>query len=75
MILPIKYPAPEKDKYIDEETLVFNRWFIFGTRPDTGCVDISDANTDILTHVPPAQAKKIIEARDIFVDSMLDLIR
>jgi hypothetical protein len=75
MMLPIRYPAPEKDKYIDEETLVFNRWFIFGGCPATGFVDIADANTDILTHVPPARARKIVEARDIFIDTMLDLIR
>jgi len=75
MQLPIEYPAPLKDKYIDEETPMFARWMIFGVHPQTGNVDIHDGNEDIITNVPSNVATKILDARTLFVDSMLDLMR
>jgi hypothetical protein len=73
MILPIEYPRPFKDKYMDEETPMFAHWVIFGTHPD-GRVDISDGNQDILTRVPRPNAQKILEARNAFVNEMMELM-
>jgi hypothetical protein len=75
MQLPIEYPAPQKDKYIEEETTVFNRWMIFGIHPETGNVDISDGDQDIITNVPKDRADKILEVRNMFVNTMLELLR
>lgn len=69
--LPIDYTRrPWKTKYIDEETLATNKWFIFGVFKD-GTVDVSDGTEDILTHVPRAAAEEIIKARNDFVDVLL----
>lgn len=68
--LPIDFcRAPWREKYIDEETPVCNRWFIFGERD--GTVDICDGDNDILIHVPREKAEKIIASRNAFVDVLI----
>ena len=72
--LPIEYRRrPWKARYIDEETPVCNRWFIFGEYPD-GTVTITDGTADILEYVPRAEAERIVEARNAFVDVLLGVI-
>lgn len=62
--------VPYKQKYIDEETFLFNRWFIFG-RYEDGTVSVTDGTNDIFEYIPESVAKKIIKARDDFVDILV----
>jgi hypothetical protein len=73
MQLPIEWPLPTKDKYLDEETSMLARWFIFGEHPDGIHVDVSDGNDDIVTKIPKNKAELLIKARNAFVDAVLDL--
>ena len=57
--------APYRTKYLTEETLALNHWFIFGTYPD-GSVGISDGTNDIMEWVPREQAVRICAARAAF---------
>lgn len=64
--IPIDYrKRPWKPKYLTEETLMLNRWMIFGTFPDD-TVGISDGTDDIFDYVPKDVAERIIAARDAF---------
>lgn len=63
--------APFKPKYLDEETYILNRWFVFGGRED-GTVDISYTNGDIFIGVTPEKAERIIKARNEFCDAILN---
>lgn len=70
--LPIDYKkAPWRHKYLDEETLVLNRWFIFGESKDGTIVDISDGNLDVFINVPREIAEEIIKVRDTFIDVVI----
>ena len=71
MNLPLDYRKKiHKQKYLDEETPMFNRWFIFGEYDD-GTVCIVDGPTDIFVRVPRDAAERIIAARDKFVEIIL----
>jgi hypothetical protein len=72
MILPMEYPRPKKTKYVDEETTVFNRWMIFGEHPDGIHVDIHDGTEDIITRIPREKAERLIAARNVFINTLLD---
>jgi hypothetical protein len=72
MRLPIDFrKAPFKSKYLDEETPATASWVVFGVHADS-TVDISDGQSDIITNVPKDVAKKIIDARNTFVNVVLD---
>lgn len=73
MQLPIYWPLPQKDKYIESETEMFARWFIFGEYPDKIHVDVSDGNSDIIIKIPRDKAETLIQARDVFINTILDL--
>jgi hypothetical protein len=74
MQLPMEYPLPMKTKYVDEETTATNRWMIFGEYGDLAdSVDISDGTQDIITHIPRWRAETIIEARNVFVNILIEL--
>lgn len=75
MKLPIEYPRPWKHKYLDEETPMFARWFVFGTNQDKSRVCISDGNGDIISGLPAEKADRLIESRDRFVDDMLAVLK
>lgn len=71
MNLPIDYRnAPLKTKYVDEETPMFAQWFEIGEYPD-GSVGITDGTVDVMTHVPPEVAARIIEARHVFCAAII----
>lgn len=71
MNLPIDMRnAPFKPKYVEDETPMLARWMVFGTYDD-GTVGISDGQEDIFVGVPPAAAESIVQARDVFVDAMM----
>ncbi len=66
--LPVDYEKrPWRWKYLFEETTVLNMWFKFG-KYENGCVDISDINGDIFSHVPEDVADEIIKARNDFIE-------
>ena len=71
MILPIDArKAPFKPKYLDEETQIMSRWFIFGTHAE-GKVDIMDRFGDVIIAVSPEKASKLIKARNEFCDILV----
>jgi hypothetical protein len=73
-MLPSDYSRrPWKDKYIDEETPMFARWFVFGERPD-GTVDICSGDNDIFENVPRDVAARILAARDKFCEAIIEEI-
>lgn len=74
MQLPIDFgKRPYKPKYIDEETLLLNRWFIFGQRQRglEPLVDLSDGQGDVIIALPLEVAQRLIKARNDFVDAVL----
>lgn len=73
--LPIDYRnRPWRAKYIDEETPMFARWFVFG-RFDDGTVSICSGDTDIFDRVPADVAEKIIKARNEFCDVIVGVLK
>lgn len=62
--------APFKPKYLDEETCVLNRWYIFGSRED-GTVDIAHVYGDIFIGVAIEKAERIIKVRNTFCNAIL----
>ena len=71
MDLPLDFSkAPYKEKYVDEETPMFARWYLFGTHDD-GLVDIAGPAGDVCIRVPEPAAERIIQARDAFIDVLL----
>jgi hypothetical protein len=71
MNLPMSYPRPVKDKYVDEETRLFAIWFIFGEHTNGIDVDIADTFGDVITGIPRQQAERLVEARGVFVNTLL----
>lgn len=53
--------------YIDRA--VGDIWIIFGEHGD-GCVDLSNGNDDIFTHITREQAEKLITLRDKFLNDV-----
>lgn len=53
--------------YIDRA--VGDIWIIFGVYGD-GCVDLSNGNDDIFTHIPREQAEKLIALRHQFLNDV-----
>lgn len=74
MNLPINArDAPFREKYIDEETAMLRRWFIFGSSSD-GHVDLSDGTDDVFLNLRPEQADTIKRARHVFVDAVIAVL-
>lgn len=72
MILPIDgRRAPFKPKYIEDETTLLNKWMVFGHDSSDDTVHVSDAEIDIFHGLTPEQAKRIVDARKLFVDTLL----
>ena len=71
MNIPMNFPRPVRDKYVDEETRLFARWYIFGEYRNGRDVDIADPFGDVITGIPREEAVRLIEARDTFVDTLL----
>ena len=61
-----------REKYVEDE---FPRWFVFGVHPETGYVDVSDRDTDVVTHVSPEEAEKLIKERDRVIDTIYLLVK
>lgn len=76
MLLPIDArDAPFRDKYIDEETPLFRLWFRFYNPDADGTVSLSDNTADnIFEGLAPQQAQRLIAARDVFVQTVLDIL-
>jgi len=71
MLLPIDaHNAPFKPKYLDEETRIMSRWFIFGTHAD-GNVDIMDNFGDVIIVISLEKASKLTKARNEFCDVLV----
>lgn len=73
MNLPIQWDPPYRDKRFSFETPVTNAWCIFGFRTD-GTVDISDGTNDIFTGVPLDKAERICQARNKFVNELVEIV-
>lgn len=63
-----------KEKYLDEETPMFARWFIFGEHED-GTVDVASPQGDVFVRMDRSSAERVIEARDAFCDAVLKALR
>jgi hypothetical protein len=80
MNTPIQYdeiPWPIKDKYIDEETMEFARWIIFGEYQDgSNAVDIhwATGGMDVICRIPRDKAERIIEARNKFASEVCNIL-
>lgn len=59
-----------KSKYLDEETPLLARWRVFGHHDD-GTVDIAAGADDVIIHIDPDTACRVIQARDAFLDAVL----
>lgn len=74
MLLPInKRNAPFKPKYIDEETPMFARWFVFGKAED-GTVWITDGTNDVVEGISPADADRIVALRNHWCERILEIL-
>lgn len=58
-----------KEKYVEER---FPRWFEFGVHSD-GRVDLADSDGDVITGVSPETATKLLQAREQYVDAMIEI--
>jgi hypothetical protein len=66
--------APFKPKYIEDETSLTNRWMLFGTDPSDGTHHVCDADEDIVVGLTNQQAIRLVEARRIFVNEVLNIL-
>lgn len=66
--------APFRDKYLDEETQLLSRWFIFGEDPIDRTLDLSDPFGDVFVGLTRDQADDLMTARKLFVESVLKII-
>lgn len=66
--------APFKPKYIDEETPMFARWFIFGRDVKDGTIHLCDGQDDIMIGLTQTQAIQIKLAREKFVDAVMTVL-
>lgn len=75
MDLPIDArTGPFREKYLDSETEILRRWFVFGFRADGNGVDIADGQQDIFVGVTLVQAQRIVAAREAFVDEIISTL-
>jgi hypothetical protein len=73
MQLPIDArQAPFRDKYLDEETPMFSRWFVFGTHKFG--VDVANHDGDVFINLTPEQAVRLCSLRRVFVEGVLDVL-
>lgn len=71
MQLPIDYRRrPFREKYLVFETPVLNGWIVFG-HYENGTVGISDGDTEIFSYVPLDVARRLVAARDSFVEEIV----
>lgn len=77
MDTPIDYRTytPSKDKYLDEETMEFARWILFGEHLDES-VDIhwATGGMDIVIALPLERAIQLIRARNKFCDEVVRIM-
>jgi hypothetical protein len=75
MKLPIDArQAPFKSKYIDEETPMFARWFIFGQDAKDGTCFLHDGQDDVVKGLTFTQAQALVAARKLFIDTSLRIL-
>jgi len=76
MNLPIDArTAPFREKYIDEETPLFYRWFRFYLPDTDGTVSLTDRNSEnVFEGLSVEQADAIEKARDEFVQKVIDIL-
>lgn len=74
MQLPIDYrDKPFREKYLVFETPVLNGWIVFG-QYENGTVGISDGDTEIFSHVPLDIAERLVAARNVFCQTVLNVL-
>lgn len=74
MELPIDVSdGPFREKYLDEETPMLSRWFVFGWHKD-GLVDVANREGDVLINCTRDQAAQLVEERNTFVNSVLRIV-
>jgi hypothetical protein len=74
MQLPIDArKAPFKEKYLDEETPMFSRWFEFGSADDL-TIHLDDGSGSVVIGLTLGQAEALQDARDKFVNSVLEVL-
>lgn len=69
--------APFPDKYLDEETLLFARWFFFGGETHLHgptYVDVAWKDGDVFVGLTFQQAEQLCLARDMFIDEVLRIV-
>lgn len=67
--------APFKAKYIDEETPMFARWMAFGGYAGMpGLTLVCSGDTDVVEYITLSKAKRLVAARDRFVDEVLEIL-
>ena len=49
------------------------RYFVFGVHPD-GCVDVSDGDGNVVTHVARSEAARLVTDRDALLDTLLEIL-
>lgn len=59
-------------KYLED---AYPSWFVFGKNLVIGTVDINDGTDDIFKNITVEQAKKVIIARDSFIESLNDIFQ
>lgn len=79
MQLPLDYSTlsfPVKSKYLAEETLEMDEWFIFGDYADgtVGICRSAGGNEDIMRRVPRSIAERIIAIRNAYSEAMVEAI-
>ena len=71
MNLPIDVKQlPIRAKYINEETPLLASWIEFGK----GCIHSSGTGEDIFINCSPEQVEKILEARHLFCETILEIV-
>lgn len=53
----------------------YRSWFVFGKYPETGRVDVSDGERDVLTNVDEAKANWVIKERDEVLDRLDEVVQ
>jgi hypothetical protein len=65
--------APFRTKYIDEETPMLSRWFVYGIDVADGTFCINNGTDDVVVGLTKEQAETLIRARERFVDAVLQV--
>ena len=60
-----------REKYIDE---IVGVWIIFGNHPD-GCVDVSNQDGDLFTHVELEKAEQLVKEQSEFRNKVYAILK